>query len=95
MAMQKKFASPLALLVPLLLALLACAGCPVLQRQDTPVDEIQLINASTKRKYFLYVPSDYNPQQAYLCREPEILFYLPGLLDVPPVFYVEFLRAAE
>ncbi len=65
MAMQKKFASPLALLVPLLLALLACAGCPVLQRQDTPVDEIQLINASTKRKYFLYVPSDYNPQQAY------------------------------
>jgi predicted peptidase len=37
----------------------------VYQSQDTPVDEIERQLPSSKSSYFLYVPSDYNPGQAY------------------------------
>jgi hypothetical protein len=45
--------------------LLACAGCPVFQRQDTPVDEIKAVDPTNNAPYYVYVPSDYNPTQAY------------------------------
>jgi len=54
---QKKFFS-----LGLALALLAGTqgGCPVWQDQDTPVQEFQRVEAATKAKYYVYVPSDYS-----------------------------------
>jgi len=39
------------------------AGCPVTQRQDSPVTEIRLDMSTCRGSYWLYVPSDYSPQQ--------------------------------
>lgn len=53
--------SPCKASLALLLAVLccACAGCPIFQTQDTPVPQLQKLEASTKTTYWLYVPSGY------------------------------------
>jgi len=45
--------------------LVLLTGCPVTQRQDTPVPEMRLATAETHSKYWLYVPSDYTPQRQW------------------------------
>jgi predicted peptidase len=41
------------------------AGCPVTERQDTPVSEKRLADPGPKRPYWLYVPSDYSDQRSW------------------------------
>ena len=38
------------------------AGCPVMQSQDTPVQQFQRFEPATRQNYWLYVPSYYSPQ---------------------------------
>jgi len=48
------------LLLPLVVAV---AGCPVTQPQDTPVSALLRTESATGRGYWLYVPSDYEGQR--------------------------------
>src|ERR1017187_7889826 len=41
------------------------AGCPVTERQDTPVSEMRLADPGVNRPYWLYVPSDYSDQRCW------------------------------
>jgi predicted peptidase len=41
------------------------AACPVWQDQGTPVQEFQQVDAATKARYYLYVPSNYDPEQRW------------------------------
>lgn len=49
--------------VALLCLLVVLAGCPVTQRQDTPVAAVERIEAGTGRHYWLYVPSYYDDRR--------------------------------
>ena len=48
------------LLVPLVFL---AVGCPVTQRQDTPWSALRKVEAQTKAKYWLYVPSYYSDDE--------------------------------
>jgi len=47
-------------LILLAVALPMVTGCPVLQPQDTPVDQTKVTNPATGKPYWLYVPSYYS-----------------------------------
>jgi len=49
----------------LLLGPLLLAGCPVTQPQDTPVSQQLVTEPSTRREYWLYVPSGYSADRAW------------------------------
>ena len=53
---------PTAKLILLLTALLTAAGCPVLQSQDTPVDQMKVSDPATGKSYWVYVPSEYTEE---------------------------------
>ncbi len=40
-------------------------GCPIWHSTDTPVDEFALTEPATKSKFYLYVPSDYEPTRKW------------------------------
>ncbi len=49
----------------LLIAAGLLAGCPVTQRQDTPVAARRLSDPASGAKYWLYVPSNYDDQSSW------------------------------
>lgn len=53
------------LLAALAVLALAAGGCPVTQPQDTPVPEMLLREPGSNTKYYLYVPSNYDPARAW------------------------------
>ncbi len=50
---------------PILFSLVFLAGCPVMQRQDTPVDARRLSEPESGRDYWLYVPSHYDASRSW------------------------------
>lgn len=44
---------------------LALTGCPITQPQDMPADEFKVTEPVTKARFYLYVPSEYDPARKW------------------------------
>ena len=60
-----KTSKPRTSLFVLALVAMSLTGCPVLQSQDTPVNEFRVTEPVTKAQFYLYVPSEYDQSRRW------------------------------